>query len=258
MLNLKINLAFFLMFLMLCAFTVQDKQSLNIVFIGDSITHGARLKDYTVQAPPVFASGYLQKEASFGNIQFSNQGVSGATTSDFLPSSGKLFKNVTNAANIFYDDTRSVLVFNIMLGTNDSAIKGPRGAPAIASTYRNNLKTIIDSLLARYPKCKVIINHPIWYSPNTDNGHSSYMEEGLERLQSYFAEIDGLVNDYKELKPHHVFLGDTNGFKYFKKHHETDIGEEKGPHGTFYLHPNEKGAAALGQLWGKAIEKALK
>ena len=81
----KLSSALLLLFIILCSFGTQDKINLNIVFIGDSITHGARLKDFTTQAPPVFATGFLQKKPGFGNIQFSNQGVSGFTTVDFYP-----------------------------------------------------------------------------------------------------------------------------------------------------------------------------
>lgn len=145
-----------------------------------------------------------------------------------------------------------------MLGTNDSAISGPNGAPVSPDEYRANLKTIADSLFARYPDCRIVINHPIWYSENTANGHSTYMHEGLTRLQSYFDEIDVLIKNYKSSRPNHVFLGDTKAFKYFEKHYQTDLCEETGPHGKFYLHPNEKGAVELGNYWGKAIAKALK
>jgi lysophospholipase L1-like esterase len=254
----KITSIGLLLAILLCAFTVDDKKNYNIVFIGDSITHGARLKDFTTQAPPVFATGYLLKTPGFGGVQFSNQGVSGFTTVDFLPATQKAWPKVIAAANTFYNDKSATLVFSIMLGTNDSAISGPNGAPVSPAQYHANLKTIADSLFARYPECKLIINHPIWYSLNTANGHSTYMEEGLNRLQTYFTQIDELVSEYKHTRQGHVFIGDKKAFNYFKNNYLTDLDNEKGPNGTFYLHPNAKGAIALGQLWGKAIAKALK
>lgn len=257
MLNKKLTTVFFLLTILLCSFASPQKLNLNIVYIGDSITHGARLRDYTIEAPPVFTTGYLQKQPGFGNIQFSNQGVSGYTTVDFLPATNKAYPKVIAVANNFYNDKDATLLFSIMLGTNDSAISGPNGAPVSPENYKANLKTIADSLLARYPACKIIINHPIWYSTNTANGHSTYLQEGLNRLQKYFPQIDALVRYYKISNPNHVFLGDKKGFKYFRKNYLTDLGDEKGPHGTFYLHPNEKGAIALGSIWGKAIAKAL-
>lgn len=258
MINRKLSSICLLLLIVLCSFGTQDKKDLNIVFIGDSITHGARLKDPTTQAPPVFATAYLQNKNSFGNVKFSNQGVSGFTTVDFLPATNKAWPKVVAAANTFYVDKSAMLVFSIMLGTNDSAISGPNGAPVSPVGYRENLKTIADSLFARYPDCSIIINHPIWYSTNTANGHSTYMQEGLTRLQTYFTQIDTLIKTYKISHPKHVFLGDTKAFKYFKRNYLTDLGEEKGPHGAFYLHPNENGAIKLGDYWGKAIAKALK
>ncbi|RKR84311.1 lysophospholipase L1-like esterase [Mucilaginibacter gracilis] len=257
MTNKKFSSLFLILLIVCCSFSIQSKKNLNLVFIGDSITHGSRLKDFTTQAPPVFATGYIQKKAGFGNIQFSNQGVSGYTTVDFLPATKKAWPKVIAAANNLYNDKSATLVFSIMLGTNDSAISGPNGAPVSAQNYRANLKTIADSLFNRYPDCKIIVNHPIWYSPNTNN-RSVYLQEGLTRLQSYFDEIDALVKEYKTLHPKQLFLGDTKAFRYFKKRYQTDLGSEQGGHGTFYLHPNEKGAVALGNYWGKAIAKVLK
>ena len=84
-----------------------------------------------------------------------------------------------------------------MLGTNDSAITGPNGAPASPGKYHENMKTIIDKLLALYPKCKVVLHRPVWYSPNTYNG-AKYLEEGLNRLQSYYPELQALVLHYSK------------------------------------------------------------
>jgi len=36
------------------------KKKFNIVFIGNSIMHGAGLKDFKTMALPVFAQGFLQ------------------------------------------------------------------------------------------------------------------------------------------------------------------------------------------------------
>lgn len=143
-----------------------------------------------------------------------------------------------------------------MLGTNDSAITGPSGAPASPAKYYENMKTIVDKLLALYPKCKIVLHRPVWYSPNTYNG-AKYLEEGLNRLQSYYPELQALVLDYSKRFPGQIFMGDTDGFDYFKAHYKSELFPEKGNAGTFYLHPNRKGASALGELWGKAVLKAI-
>jgi len=144
-----------------------------------------------------------------------------------------------------------------MLGTNDSAITGPNGSPVSPESYRQNLTMIADRLLSAFPGCIVILQRPIWYSPNTYN-HSKYLREGLSRLQTYFPQIDQLAATYAVTNPGQVFTGDKKGFKYFRKHYLTDLQPEQGQAGTFYLHPNKKGASVLGELWGKSIYKILR
>ncbi|GAB3250480.1 hypothetical protein GCM10027347_08280 [Larkinella harenae] len=232
------------------------QQKLNIVFIGNSITAGAGLPDRQTEAPPVLATAYLKQQAGIDSVTFSNQGVSGYTTVDFLPETAKAFGKVVAAADAFRNDSVGQLVFSVVLGTNDSAMQGPNGSPVSPEAYRGNLKTIADRLLADYPGCKLIIHHPIWYSPTTYN-RSKYLQEGLDRLQSYFPEIDALVAAYATTHPGRVYVGDTRGFNYFKTHHLTDFQHEKGQQGTFFLHPNKKGSATLGIFWGEAIRKAV-
>ncbi|WP_295649402.1 GDSL-type esterase/lipase family protein [uncultured Mucilaginibacter sp.] len=251
-----LKLTAFCLLLLFCSFSVQQKQNINLVFIGDSITHGARFKDPATQAPPVFAVAYL-RQAGFSNVQMSNQGVSGFTTVDFLPATHTVFAKVRAAADAFYTDKQAQLIFSIMLGTNDSAITGPHGSPVQPQDYSANLKTITDSLLAAYPACKVVINYPIWYSPNTHNNGAAYNQQGFDRILTYLPEIDKLVKQYRRTNKGHVFLGDTKAYDYFKNNYLTDFWAENGKDGTFYLHPNEKGAVALGNFWGEAIGKVL-
>jgi lysophospholipase L1-like esterase len=236
------------------AFTVPgsaQKRLVKVIYIGDSITFGGWLEDVNTQAPPVIASIYLQKQPGIDSVAFSNQGHSGFTTVDFLPG-GASFIAVEEAANQFADKS-GTLIFSIMLGTNDSAIKGTNGAPVAPATYYNNLKSIIDKLLKDFPQSRVVLNLPLWYSPNTYNG-AQYLQEGLDRLQSYFTSIKKLVKTYH----HHVYLGDTSAFDYFKNNYLTKLRPEDGHRGVFYLHPNKEGAADLGILWAKAIYPVIK
>src|SRR3954468_8504869 len=113
--------------------------NLNIVFIGNSITHGVLLTDPTTQAPPAMAAAYLEKQSGIGRVSFSNQGVSGFTSVDFLPSTGTAFNKVAAAAKGYMADETAVLIFSIILGTNDSAIQGPNGSPVSPENYRKNL-----------------------------------------------------------------------------------------------------------------------
>lgn len=244
-----------LLFLIFCAFTFDGQENINVVFIGDSITHGTTKKD---ESPVTYASDYLVQDKIFKKVQISNQGISGFTTVDFLPATHKAYPKVKAAADEFYKDKTAMLVFSIMLGTNDSAIKGPNGAPVSPANYRENLTTLADSLLAAYPDSKIVINYPIWYSNNTHNRGAEYMEEGQLRLKAYWPQIDAVVKDFKKSHPQHVFKGDKKAYKYFEKNYKTDVRPEAGPEGIFYLHPNKLGDMALGGFWAKAIKSAVK
>lgn len=115
-----------------CYMMGEEKKNLNIVFIGNSITQGALLENPRHEAPPVKAALYLRRQPSVGTVRYSNQGVSGSTTLDFLPQTDLLFPKVVQVADQFKDETWATLIFSIMLGTNDSAITGPSGAPGFA------------------------------------------------------------------------------------------------------------------------------
>jgi len=118
---------------------------------------------------------FIESSAGIGEVRTSNQGHSGHTTLDFLPADGKDAKGVKEAADAFVSPDRE-LVFSLMLGTNDSACKGPNGAPMSPATYQANLETITDRLLAAYPRAKVVLQYPVWYSTNTYNS-SCYLRK---------------------------------------------------------------------------------
>lgn len=248
---------------MFCAVSVPAKNlrpakktDLDLVFIGNSITHGANLAHPEADAPPVAASAFLRKMEGIGLVNYNNQGRSAYTTVNFLPS-GETFQEVVRATRGLNTNTSHTLVFSIMLGTNDSAIEGPLGAPVSKEDYRKNMKAIIDGLINLFPEAKVVVQQPVWYSPSTQNS-AKYLAEGLNRLQSYFPVIRSLVKSYANTHPGQVFTGDQAGFDYFRKNYLTDFVPEEGKQGTFYLHPNEKGAAQLGRFWAEAIYKAVK
>ncbi|TSD66769.1 lipolytic protein G-D-S-L family [Inquilinus sp. KBS0705] len=234
------------------AFRLPALKKLNIVFIGDSITQG---QDNPALQPSVYAVNYLKEHNVADTVQQANRGINGKTTLDYLPGE-ELFTRVIGSADEFYTDTTAQLLFSVMLGTNDSAIKGTHGAPVSVTDYDKNITQIVDSLLKRYPNSKIVINRPIWYSPNTYNG-AMYLAEGLARLQSYFPVIDDMVKRYGLNHPGHVFKGDTRAFKYFRKNFDKTLQHEQGRQGIFYLHPNSEGAARLGEFWARAINKAL-
>jgi len=233
-----------------------DIRNLDIVYIGNSITQGVQLDDPAEEAPPAFATKYIRTLKGVESARFLNRGRSGYTTVNFLPTPvGELSKAIQAVKEFHTDDSRQ-LVFSIMLGTNDSAEEGPRGSPLYPEEYHFNIKAITDKLLSEFPGCKVVFQQPIWFSPNTYN-RSRYLKAGLERLQSYFPELKSLVAEYSAARPDQVSMGDTEAFDYFKENHLTDLIPEQGNAGTFYLHPNKKGAEALGKFWGDGIYEVL-
>ncbi len=227
----------------------QTEPALNVVFIGDSITAGAHITDK--------AAAELARLKPEYKVAFSNQGHSGATTFDFQPPETKYFKAIPPEAKKLLDSHPGPLVFPIMLGTNDSANKGPKGSPVAAQDYHDNLKKIIDTLLAEFPEAKFVLHHPIWYSPNTHNRSDYEGDSAANRLKSYFPVLESLVKEYAATKPGHVFLGDVDGYDYFAAHHKTELKEENGQNGIFYLHPNDAGAQSLAKFWAAAIAKVV-
>jgi len=229
----------------------QAQNDVHIIYIGDSITQGVQMDDPANNAPPAAATAYFQSLYKKGHVDFSNQGHSGFTTLDFLPGT-ETFTQVEKSASEL--STRpGLLIFSIMLGTNDSAVKGTHGAPVSPDSYFANMTIIVSRLLKDFPGCRIIIQHPIWYSPNTYNG-AQYLQEGLNRLQSYFPVIEKLSKNYNG----RLMIGDTEAFNYFKETHLTTLIPEEGHQGTFYLHPNQAGAKILGEFWAKAIYKSIK
>jgi len=226
-----------------CAETIVRK--VNVVYIGNSITAAT----YLVTTPPKAAAEYLMDEGYL--VKYSNCGMSGYTTVNFLPPGGT-FNTVAKAGEVFYKEKDALLVFSIKLGTNDSAIEGTTGAPVSPDNYKKNLKTIADSLYRRFPGCKIVLNRPTWYSPNTHNS-AKYLQEGLDRLQTYFPQITALANE----NPGYIYEGDKDAYAFFEANYLQYFNAQEGNAGTFYLHPNQDGANILGEFWAKALKKLL-
>lgn len=237
-----------------CFIAVTHAQQTNIVFIGNSITQGVILDNPLEEAPPVQAVRWLEQEVP-GKIEFRNCGVSGKTTVDFLPATNTFFAKAKAAADELLKEN-STLIFSIMLGTNDSALRGNTKSRLQPEQYYTNMKAITDELLRLYPASRIILNRPIWYSPTTHNT-STYLQEGLDVLQSYFPMLKKLAADYCTTFPGQVILGDTTAYDFFKDNRSLFYAEN-GNSGTFYLHPNKAGAQKLGEFWGKAIKQVVK
>ncbi len=228
----------------------------DIVFIGNSITQGVQLGNADVESPPAFATKHFRTLKGIESANFLNRGRSGFTTVDFLPSANGELSQLIAAVKAFHLDNNRLLIFSISLGTNDSAEEGPKGSPVCPEQYHTNLKAITDKLLDEFPGCKVIYQQPVWYSETTYNG-AKYLKAGLARLQTYFPELKSLVAEYASKNPGNVFMGDTKAYEYFRVNYLTDLIPESGQAGTFYLHPNKKGAEVLGNFWSDAIYHAM-
>ncbi len=229
----------------------------DVVYLGDSITQGVQLSAPESQAPPVMCTASLKKRLAGTDVYGTNEGRSGHTTVDFLPETRTDFPKVELAARESQSAHPGLLVFSIMLGTNDSAERGPNGSPVSPAQYGDNLRAICQQLLHDFPHSIVVIHHPLWYSPNTHNG-CEYGDQGLSRLKSYFPIIDETARSFEATTPGRVFLGDTSAFGYFEANYHDALTPEAGHDGTFYLHPNADGAMTLGDKWASAITDILR
>ncbi len=227
----------------------------NVIFIGNSITFGATLPDRSEMAPPAVVGRLITEKV--GAVGIANLGVCGATTTDWLPGS-KMFATATSTADKFIANKSNdaTLVFSISLGTNDSAAEGTNGAALSNADYRKNMRAIIDSLNARYPRAHFVIHHPIYYSPNTYNS-ARYLAEGQHRLSRYRSAVDDIVSGYRRAKNYRVHLGDTSAWDIFAADNSL-FTPEAGKAGTFFLHPNKRGAEKLGTLWAEPIVEVVK
>ena len=245
---------FSFMVVMLLALTAAyaggGKKDFAIIYIGNSITYGAIHEQRDVTAPPVYPSQILAKKYK-ANVIWRNCGWSGATTYDFLPSHKRYFPRVEKAIKEIQAETDAPIVFSIMLGTNDSASKGPTGCPVSNENYKNNLITIMEALKKLAPGAKFVFQRPIWYSPNTYNG-AEYLQKGLNRLNGYTPVLESIAAERED-----AMMGDKDAYAYFEKNYEKYCYHEPGYAGTFFLHPNPKGAKKLAKYWAEGIIDAL-
>ncbi|MBR3372472.1 MAG: alpha/beta hydrolase fold domain-containing protein [Bacteroidaceae bacterium] len=227
---------------------IDPKDNINLLFIGNSITYGATLGSPASQAPPILCRAMIQ-EATGVTTNVYNGGNSGITTLGFLPGRTD-FTMVLNSARTFVKQNGGLTYFSIMLGTNDSACSGPEGSPVSPATYAANIRKIINALIEAIPSCKIVLNYPIWYSPNTHNG-AVYLQEGLDRLHSYYPVIDEVVEEYDQ-----VYAGDRGVWEYFEDN-KTLFTDEPGNSGNFCLHPNQYGAKRLAEIWSRSLLKII-
>ena len=223
---------------------IDPRDNINLLFIGNSITAGATLSNASTQAPPIVCRSLIE-QATEVTTNVYNGGHSGITTWGYLPGRDD-FTRIVNNAKAFKRQNGGLIYISIMLGTNDSACTTTEGAPVSPDTYANNIRTIINKLLESVPDCKILLNYPIWYSPSTYNG-AKYLQEGLDRLRSYYPVLDAIVTEYDQ-----VYAGNRGVWEYFENN-KALFTRESGNAGYFYLHPNATGATRLAEIWAKSL-----
>ena len=228
---------------------VDPKENINLLFIGNSITAGATLGNASTQAPPIVCRA-LVEEATGVTTNVYNGGHSGITTFGYLPGRDD-FTRIINNAKAFRKQNGGNIYISIMLGTNDSACSGTEGAPVNPDVYGKNIRSIIDKLFETVPDCKILLNYPIWYSPSTYNG-AMYLQEGLDRLRSYYPVLDAIVAEYDQ-----VYAGKRDVWEYFENNFAL-FTRESGNAGYFYLHPNVNGAKRLAEIWANSLLELIK
>ncbi len=216
----------------------EASQSLNIVFVGDSITFGYLLKNPENEAPPAHAVKILQAMPGISSVCFANCGKNGFRTDQFLPDTpGSAWPHVRLAADSF-TNRQGRLLFSIMLGANDAGVATP-------ALYGSNLTALASALLANYPDSCMVIHHPLW-SSKVPSSHP-------EVLCQYIPVINALVETFGQSHPGRIHLGDVKGWDFFEANHEKICFKETRDGLPYYIHPNAEGAAHLGQYWAQAI-----
>lgn len=228
---------------------IDPKDNINLLFIGNSITAGALLSNASTQAPPIVCASLIE-EATGINTNVYNGGHSGITTWGYLPGRDD-FTRIAGNAKAFKRQNGGLIYISIMLGTNDSACTTTEGAPVSPDAYGKNIRTIIEALIEAIPDCRILLNYPIWYSPNTHNG-AVYLQEGLDRLQSYYPILDTIVGEYEQVYP-----GNRGVWEYFEDN-KVLFTKEAGNSGNFFLHPNVTGAQRLAEIWAKSLLQIMR
>ena len=257
-----LTILFVIMLSVACGYA---QRSANIVFIGNSITYGALHEQREQTAPPTQCAQWLTGQEGIDTVYFKNCGHSGRTTYHFLPNKEDVVpagdktyfgEVVAKTRELVKAHPTALLLFSIMLGTNDT-VERPKNAHTTPDDYARNLCTIIDSLLRLWPDAHVVLNKPIYYTPDYHTkGGSIASKKSLKLIDQYYNMFARVAEHCKE---GHVHVGDADAYDYFAKNWATDIFAEKDARGkTYYLHPNEQGARKLAQFWGKAILPVLK
>jgi lysophospholipase L1-like esterase len=197
------------------------RESLNIGFIGDSITFGSGCTPPCINAVDTEVAGL--RAAGF-TVNYVNRGLSGATTAKWLPAGSAL------PAAIADFRSQGIDTVSVMLGTNDAK----RLVATSPQDYLANMRMIVGALYSEASGIKrVILNIPPYLVPGSLN--NAWDAESNLLLQQYALQLEWVEGAYR---------GDRSAFVYFQAHPDQ---LRDG------VHPGVLGHAALGRAWMSAL-----
>lgn len=199
----------------------KQKNDIQIVFIGDSITHFWNRKPNTGKNPKAYGGDATFKKY-FGNYRLLNLGYSGDRTNHTLW--------IVNESE-FLNNIKPQLVV-VMIGTNNFGGRNPMaGAPATAEA----IKLIVQGILKKQPETHVLLFGIFPRGAKAKNGFRN-------KISQTNAIISKLADDKN------VFYCDITD-KLLEK--DGTLSQEMM---CDYLHPGEKGY----EIWAQAIMPYVK
>jgi len=166
-----------------------DSKGYAIPFwIGDSITAGyATSKATYTKSPATYAEAFLKVDSAFSDAYtmpiagaMANFGLSGKTSADMVGRLPQILGQTRFLGSTFV---------GIMLGTNDSK-NSVATAPA---QYKANIQTLIAGLKAVRGDIKIVLNKPLWFTPDTGFGND-FSTASLARVAEYRTMLDQLAD----------------------------------------------------------------
>lgn len=188
--------------------------TLNILYIGDSITFGTNGDPVGIMGQNLRALGYV--------VTQTNRGVSGTTSANWANSTGGASLSASIAAGV----AAGAQWAHIMLGTND----GKTAINTSPSAYLANLTVVVNACLAA--GIKPVLKQPIWTIPGAAAGQ--WLQGVNTNYQQYYNALAPLVDNIN------VFYGGNRALPFFEKY-PTELADG--------VHPTAVGNTDLGTIW---------